>query len=381
MRAAVVDPTLMVLLLALGGSASGSIGPSASLEVSADPVQPADAPVLLVLTIRNTGKTSISYWWGGPADYPDASSFVAVLTHEGNLHAVWTVALANGQDSSGAGRARELNPGESVMFPAALPPLPVGSYRIRVQGAPQNNSGDAALVTWPATRSDPELKLEVRVDVALAAARDDGLIAHVRGGDSFAQHVAAVWPRALVRDALLRDLMSDNVFGAERALDGLWPGDADKKDASLVARALTRHVKAPDGRYDFALVDRLLQIAGRFDSAEVRDAAAQVLAARPRGRVHEAAVKALDAIRVAHGRAPAPVSPTPLPRDPATVDALLKIIGSADPHERELAYLAMGDYLDDPRAMTAVRAGIHDPDAKVQAAARAALGRAPKTIK
>ena len=49
--------------------------PRASLEVHGEPEQPAGAPIILLLTAKNSGKVPIIYWCGGPGEYPDASDY------------------------------------------------------------------------------------------------------------------------------------------------------------------------------------------------------------------------------------------------------------------------------------------------------------------
>lgn len=101
-----------------------------STKIEAQEAQPADAPVLVWITVTNDGQAPIRYWSGGPGKYPDARQFSARVTDEKGKSRDAT--LSNGQYQMGSGINYKIQPGQSVTLPAALDPLPPGSYTIQV---------------------------------------------------------------------------------------------------------------------------------------------------------------------------------------------------------------------------------------------------------
>ena len=358
--------------------------PTASLTVSGDAVQPAGAPVILQLSVRNTGKSRISYWCAGPGEYPDAAVFVATVAPVGAPGKPLKLILDNGQ-WSGPGRAFDLAPGRSITFPATIGPVLPGRYRITIEGAAQGRGEGDALkaITWPATRSDNALEFEVRHDNPLAGARDAHIVAGVRANEPFARHLASTWPRKGVRDALVVDLAGDDVVAADRAADGLW-GDADPAavDGPLVASVILKHLAPPAGESDVGLMTRLTAGSKSLASEQLKAAMAKLVLARPEGQVRSSAAAALergvtlplagptyslaDAKRFEWPNAFANVGGTEAEQrqrhDAALLGAMLDLARSEDPHERKLAYRALTDLAQNPAAAQAVERGLKDPD-------------------
>jgi hypothetical protein len=368
--------------------------PTASLEVIANPIQPSGAPILLTVTVKNTGSVPISYWWCGPGGYPDTEDFSAMVTPLDPWQASGYMALSNGQyfqatfnspPSGGSGRLVEVSPGRSVSFPAAIVPVPCGVYRISVAGHAniRVNHGQA-LTTWPVTKSAKRVTVEIRDDAGLAAARDTQVLAGVRANDPFAKHVASNWPRMRVREALIEDLMGDNIVQADCAAEGLWGNEeAPPADAPIVTRAILKHLKPPEGATDVGLMEKLLRGSHRPDSIELQHAVVRLAAGRPGTQTREFAVtlmnlpdsdQTLDTgydIGVFH------VGPNPraqgMPEDVATLRALYRLAISDDARERKIAFRSLADYADDSVAARAIRVGVNDPESHVSEAARDAL--------
>lgn len=296
--------SLLCLLLPMTSAVAGE--PSATLLVTAEKVQPAGQPILLMLTILNTGSVPIGYWWGGPGDYPDAKDFrVAIEPTAGATTNPplrnGIIILRNGQNSSGAGRTRLISPGHSVVLPAAIASPSAGSYRIWIGSSPDSN--------WPWMRAAHPLNVDLRDDAKLASARQQELLARVRNNDHFAQFVARAFPTSTLTESLQKDLEGNDIIAAERAMDGLWEEDTSPQDAAdAVAKAIAAHVKPPSDAFDFALMDRLLGMASHYNTAVIQQSVARAAASRTEGRVHEVALRVLDRLQGSGSR--------PLPQNP-----------------------------------------------------------------
>ena len=346
-------------------------GPAASLSAAADPVQPAHRPVLICLTVHNTGKVPLQFWWSGWADYPDAALFsVEAKSVDGRIE-VRSLRLLNRPESDvGAVRTRQVLPGKSITFPAAFIGLPPRKYTLRFFGDARNDLASS----WPATYTTDDLVVDIRDDDKTAASCDQKMLARVRADDGFAQFISANYPSKAVRAALLKDLAGDDVIAAERAMDGLWPDDPPDFDAGIVIDVLERHLAGPAGADDFAFTDRLLAAAEKYNTLESEAIVAKLAAGRPAGRVRDNALSALEKIERARISANAGIlPPSPAPRDPAVINALLKLVTSLDPETRRTAYIALGSFPDDPAAVAALRAGLNDPDPSVQSKVRQVL--------
>ena len=348
---------------------------TASLEVTADQVQPANAPILLTLTVRNTGKTPIRYWWSGPSDDPDARDFTAtVIDRKSGTSS--RMALSNGQTPEAAGRSREILPGRFVRLPAAMPPMPPGDYTVNVVR-------DADEIDWPSMKVGVAVTVQVIADQDLLAARDHHIIASVRANDPFAQYVAASWSRKPVKDALIEDLKGANVVAADRAADGLWFGaEPSQDDGAIVAGAILHHLNAPTDGCDLGLMDKLLKSGDQSPSDEVRMAASRLIAARHEGHVGFAATAILNLPTKEVKDIWIPRQP-PVPNggrgtDPVQIarhDAMLEMLESHDPSDREFACSALADFPESQTAVDALRKAGHDVDVDVRMAAVAALDR------
>lgn len=397
--AAMANRHLVVIfsMLSWSACAAEAHAPAAVLEASADDVQPAGAPILLSLVARNTGGVPISYWCGGPGEYPDAADFAATIWSDAPHAKPMRVPLSNGQHSNDAGAAREVPQGRSVRFPAALPPLPPGVYHVTIDGAAQGRREWKVLraITWPETRTEQVLRVEVRDDPKLLDARNRWLLDAIRADDPFAQHLSATWPAGEgVRRALVKDLMGDNVVAADRAADGLWgEGSPAESDPAVVAGALVKHLKPREGGCDMGLMDKLLRMKYRPDSTELAAAMVRLATSRNEGTIRRAAIACFDLPQ----QGPVDRSSTgrfhvrggesdPVARqqhDAAAVAALLQLAGSADPQERKLAIRLLSDYPDSAAAVARIKSAAGDGDRDVRIAAIGALNvvTAPPTTR
>jgi hypothetical protein len=362
--------------------AASSPRPTASLTIEGDEIQPAAAPVVLKLRVRNTGAARMSYWCSGPGEYPDASDYVATVERVDEAEPPQAIIFTNGQKPGGDGLAMDLRPNRSLTFPVTLGLLAPGRYRITVTGAGSRSNN---VLIWPETVSERAFRFEVRHDNELSAARDAEMIARVRANDPFARYLSATWPRRAVRDALVADVTGDDVVAADRAADGLW-GDAEpaKVDGPLVARAILKHLKPPPDGCDIGLMTRLTRVSQPVESDELKTAMTKLILARPEGSIRQAAAASLDHVsaKVATkllelanaGALPITDADQRARHDAALLGAMLELARSADRHERKLAYRALVDFPSNQAALDTLRAGLMDPDPECQSVANTAMG-------
>jgi hypothetical protein len=356
--------------------------PSASLDIAGDPIQPADSPILLTLTVRNTGQVPISYWWTGPGDYPDAREFFALLNGDSTAGIPLAMELVNGQYRSGSGRRRNVLPGQSITFPVAMTPQPPGKYKIEIWGEPDGRRVNGALkvMLWPPTHSVKPIWVEVREGSVPEHQRDEEVLAGVRANDAFYQYVSATWPRVAVRKSLLTDLIGGNIVVADRAAEGLWAGNpAPPLDETILAQAIVAHLQRPADVTDDGLMGKLLNACRDARSAPVTNALVRLMKSRKNEHTYN------DVLAVLAGRGSPPkkrydigvfhVGPENAPPDPAALEGYLALASSSDPHARTVAFEALGDYPDSAGARKALLAGQTDTDAVARAAAINSLTR------
>jgi hypothetical protein len=91
------------------------------LTAKADRDQPTGWPVLVEVTLTNSGTKAIAWWCGGGGEtYPRAEEFAVEVRY--GAHGKWhSVAATNGQPVQGSGFGRALKPGESIAVPLAIP--------------------------------------------------------------------------------------------------------------------------------------------------------------------------------------------------------------------------------------------------------------------
>jgi HEAT repeat protein len=358
--------------------AAGGTVPSATLSIAAEHIQPTDMPIVIILTIKNTGPVPIAYWCGGPGEYPDAKDYCAKLRSiDGAESGSNVMRLFNGQQSDGAGRLHPIAAGEVARMPAVLEPLPIGKYQViagcRAYGHVEHST--LRTIEWPAQLTVQPVEIEIRDDPTLRDQRDKQLLSSVRAADPFSHWVAADYPRRAVHAALSEDLMSPNVIVAERAMDGLWgAGAPSETDAPLVLKAIQTHLKPPADGIDYGMMGRLLSAASHDPSPAAQEMVVKATAARPDGKVHELAVRTLEKMRspVTARRWP----PTPPPQDQYDQDAitaLIKLLGSQSVSERQLACRLLAAYPKSPQAADALVAAAKDVDPSVRSAAHDAL--------
>jgi hypothetical protein len=337
-----------------------------STDVEAEKTQPAGVPILVRITLTNIGQTPISYWCGGPAKYPGAHKFSArIMDDKGQTR---EATLSNGQYEMGSGVFRRIQPGQSVTLPAALEPLPAGSYTIQVgEGKPG--------------------KVSVKDDPQLLQAREQDLLKRIRQGEPFAQHVARKVATESVTRALLQDLLSEDqqvALQAARTLEKVEKMPADSGTA--INKAMRMHLKAEEQKQNRQthLLDSLAVVAANVGSDEAMTAVEALVNSSLGGRTaitqlgrfkQQGAAKSLrdllkdtaedvrfEAARTLANR-----------KDQAAMDVLLAVAGDKRSRWRAYAYAALANFPTDARVEPAIKNGLNDEDDFARSQAQQAL--------
>ncbi|MGA2498213.1 MAG: hypothetical protein ABSH20_10755, partial [Tepidisphaeraceae bacterium] len=166
---------LVVSWLAVVAAGAPQDEPRATLTVKVQQRQVVGVPILLELTVKNTGTRAITYWCGGPDIYPGAHPFEAIIVDERGQEQ--RMELSNGQYVKGSGQGRTIETDTVMTFPAAMAGLPAGKYTLR------SVVGESDRDAWPEMEAKVEQKLEVRVDPDAQRTFGEELLGRVRKGE------------------------------------------------------------------------------------------------------------------------------------------------------------------------------------------------------
>jgi len=323
----------------------------AHYDIIADAMQPAGSPVLLKLVLTNKGKEPLTFWVGGPADYPPINIPARVTDAAGKTR---EMQLSNGQALGGSGLVKSLGPGDSVTIPAAMAPLPAGDYRIEV--------------------GDGSAKIAVKDDPEMLKKREDDLLTRIHNGEPFAQHAAAAFLTPSLRERLLKDLSvtdSDVAWQAIQALGGdeNWPADA----VPLLAQGMEKQLALEESQHKrkTPVLIFMAERAGLIGTDEALDAVLKLTHSEMgKGPGVEALgmFKQERAVRELHSYLKSPdkdlryIAALTLAKrhDPTAVETLLAVIADGTGTEREFACRALVNYPDDPRAEQAMISLLND---------------------
>lgn len=364
----------------------------------------AGLPILLELSITNTGPTPFHYVCAGPGRYPSARPFTATVV--GPDRQPFDVPLTNGQyEQATFAQVPAVQPGATVRLPVALAVPGPGTYTIRrIRGEAEGESatsGRAKAVTWPAMAVDANLVVRVIVDPAGSVQFAADWLARVRANEGFARHVAVKYHVPGVAAAMVADLGSDDPEVVIRAADIASAFDNPRPDGlgDGLRRAAARWSRGESPNFD--VLSHLLSTATQDGSDASLDAALAIVGdARVREQERWVVVElasfrqpragaALRRLLADPDRVVQFAAATGLSKrlDPAAVPVL--IAASRDPADpnRHDAFARLADYLDDPRAAAAIKAGVADPDpavsfeaAKAQAQLDEARARRAKIV-
>lgn len=202
----------------------GTVQLSAELEGE----QSAGWPVIVEVTVKNSGGAPISWWCGGPDRFPGGQDFEVQVRYgaDNDWH---TVEPTNGQYVEGSGISETLQPGKSIVVPLAIPVTRADGMHLRIHTKPWD-SGEGV-----------EKYVVVRQDRHYREKREAQVIAAVTGQTSpCLQHLADAYADAVVVDALLKLATLDNVPVAAAAARSLahqktLPAEAGSALATSVA--------------------------------------------------------------------------------------------------------------------------------------------------
>lgn len=371
-----VPVSFALVVWVLLSSATRAADLRAALEVAIDGQTLAGQPVLLTLTVRNTGPDRFGYWCGGPGRYPPANRFVAVFVDPAGRQR--RSRLSNGQYVEGSGGDIPIAPGEAVTFPAAAEPLPPGKWTLASVAGEQRGyvvgPGKAMTVTWPATEASPRLPLDVRDDPKAAAAFAEDLLRRVRREEPFARHVATEFEIPAVIDATVRDLGSDDADAAARAAKALFQLDPLPAGlGAVIKRCMTKRL-ATDAPGDLGYLTALAEREGSDDALDAvlafvnargdfpgegdRRYRLQYLFGFTQPRAADALRAALKDPRLAFTAAVGLSGR----HDPAALPVLLDVARFRGHMDRSMALARLADYWDAPEAVATLEQVAADPE-------------------
>jgi HEAT repeat protein len=327
------------------------------------------------VVMTNTGKKPINWTIAGPGPYPPLFVKAKVTDVAGKTR---EPALTNGQTlATISGVWKSLAPGKSVVTPAALAPLPKGSYRIGLDGG--------------------SVRVRVEENVELLRKRNRDLLDRAAAGDPFAQHVVSTYLTARLRDQCLRDLKASGEPAAARLAAVLagappLPDECMPLLARAVAGQLDRLAAARSTDHD--LWDALTGIAAKNGSDQalelvirVARSASNVSAGpgiRALGRFRqERATQKLRSLLKDPDASRRDLAALILAsrHDEACLEVLLALAENPRSSWRGLACLALVNFPTDPRVEPAIRSCLGDRESGNQAAeALRKLGSAKKKL-
>ena len=247
-------------------------------------------PVVVELTLTNSGTEPIGWWCGGPDVYPAAEHFTVEVRYgsDSDWH---EVKPTNGQYVQGSGTTRQLKPGDSVAVPLAIPVINndrVNGISFRI--VPRDWHVDKSAKGYVQTTDNPQDIDHLRARVIMAALTQQ---------PAFDQHLASTYADAVVVDTLLKLVTVDNapiVAGATRVLarQTTLPESTGSDFAIAVRRWLPRTPRPEWG----GLREYVAEAALKSQNEAARQAVIEALSnvAEPRCRLI-----AINALRLSPG--------------------------------------------------------------------------------
>jgi len=266
-----------------------------TLSLKVDGCQPAGWPILVDVTVTNTGNEKVDWWCGGPDTYPPAHHFAVSVRYgaDTNWH---DVTPSNGQCVEGSGSSRNLAPGKSIQVPLAVPIdfSDTGDSLAEEDAFMGGVTVRVSTCTWAST-SPAEMSVTVSGRKEHLDRRRGRVIrAAAEGGAPFWMHVGECYPDAVVLDAMLKLVTVDCVpiaAGAARLLarQPTLPEKSGEDFALLVMRWIPRSPKPKWG----GLRENILTAALKTQSEPGRKAVLGMLKDTPNERTRWILINAL----------------------------------------------------------------------------------------
>jgi hypothetical protein len=387
MKSTLIFSTLLSLgaVFAHAGEPAAPPPPKATIEVTIKGPTLASLPVVLELTVKNTGGKPLAFWSTGRL--PSASDFEAVIVDDGGVER--HLQLSNEYGIAGTGLTSHVDPGQSITFYGAFEPLSAGKYTLKsvaCESSGYRRAGEEALVIqWPAMEAKPGAPLVIRDDPAAIAAATQDLLGKVRAEDALAVHMAAAFRIKPLVDAMISDLDSSDgakVESAARLISMTEPFPTGF--GAVIKRSMLRQLHAPGGTAGaMAMLASLAASDGSDDSLDAVIAYVHKLSASGlQSSLHYLRdfqqPRASDVLSEFLKHKDWDVCVTAAKqlawrRDAAGLPVLLEFSTIRGHTDRASAFGFLAYYPDDPRALAAIEAGFSDSDPEVKAAAQRAM--------
>jgi HEAT repeats len=368
----IVPLAILVSLMHAGMNIAADPFLLCTTEVRAASIQPANSPVLLTVRITNPTGVAIPFESASGSPYPEAALFPATITDaKGQTQ---ELSICNDQDIPGSTWSRQLKGRQSVDMPAMIiHGLPEGSYTIQVRG------GKSA-------------KVAIKDDAEIARKWDEELVAKIRKGDLFANHVAFLYLRSKharpsLVDALVRELSCDNEKEAERIAYALNNApQLPAKAEGIINEGIRKQLQLVKerGATKTAILGALTSMASQIGSDRALES---VLAVARTPQVRGQAIWPLAGFKQEKAaqelhlylndendefqfRAAQRLSGR---KDPEALKVLLTVAHDPKSRWRMYSFEALLKYPDDPRVEPAIKSGLDDSNSQVGQFAQIAL--------
>jgi hypothetical protein len=357
----------LLMLVSSFNAAAGRDIAELSVAVQADSTQPAGLPILLTLTVTNTGDKPYLYWAPGRS-YPPGDSFLAVITDDsGNVR---EAQMNNDRGGPGSGGIFELLHGQSINIPVCIGPIAPGSYKIEVK---YGNGISGAVM-----KMDQAYRVVVKNDPDLAKRREEDLVARIRKGEGFAQYIAGNYPNKSLTDLLLQELLSDDSKNVEHAASAfLRVRKLPESSAKVIKKAVDNHLSATKGQasQDTQIPRLLAVLAAKVGTDEALEPVISLARTKP---VSEGVVLALAGFKQEKAtqelrrfledesdslqfRAAQGLSGR---KDPKALEVLLTVAHDPKSRWRMYSFDALLNYPNDPRVEDAIKSGLDYSNAR-----------------
>jgi hypothetical protein len=365
-------------------AAAGDL-PQLTVAIRTESIQPAGAPILLTLSVTNSGDKPYYYHSWGPS-YLSAGPFLAVITDNSGKVREAQMSNDHGRGLESGGVFKLLH-GQTMDVPVCVDPLDPGSYKIEVR---ESKSAEGALIVKTGQRTS----IVVKNDRELAKKWNADLLARIRKGEPFAQYVAGMYATRPLIDLLVQELLSnDSRIVGRAALVLLRVRELPDSSPAVISKAIDNHLaEVKQQGSSNAFLENLAALAAKVGTD---DALEVVISLVRNQQVRGSAVWALGAfkqekaIRELHRflqdeneefqfRAAQRLSER---KDGEALEVLLMVAHDPKNPWRAYAVKSLSNYPDDLRVEPAIKSRLDDPDGFVRHSAESALRQLPNQKK